>query len=258
MSDASSKEIGGEFPARGPRVSWGPVASIVVAMLTLFGSQILAYIILAAGVVIFSNEDTWLGSTAAQFCLVLLSDIFIVLAIWLFLRRRKAKLKDVGYSRKPAWKDLGYALLAWLVYFGVFFLLVVVAQAFTQIDVDQKQELGFEQLLGTSDKLLALISLVVLPPIIEEFIFRGFMFTGLRTKLRFVPAAIITSVAFASLHLLASSEGLLWIAGLDTIILSLVLCYLREKTGALWAPMALHAVKNAIAFSILLTGVAVI
>ena len=35
---------------------------------------------------------------------------------------------------------------------------------------------------------------------------------------------------------------------LDTFILSLVLIYLREKTGGLWASITLHAFKNGVAF----------
>jgi len=128
----------------------------------------------------------------------------------------------------------------------------------TQINLGQKQELGFDQLFTSGQKLLALVSLVVLPPIIEETVFRGFLFSGLRKKCNFIVAALVTSVLFASLHLLASSQGPLWIAGLDTFVLSLVLCYLREKTGALWAPMMLHALKNVIAFTILLSSVAVL
>jgi len=44
------------------------------------------------------------------------------------------------------------------------------------------------------------------------------------------------------------AAGPLYIAALDTFILSLVLIYLREKTGSLWASITLHAVKNGVAF----------
>jgi hypothetical protein len=103
---------------------------------------------------------------------------------------------------------------------------------------------------------MAFVSLVLLPPIVEEIVFRGFVFTGLRKKMKFTAATIITSLLFAGPHLLASSEGLLWVAGVDTLVLSFVLCYLRERTGALWAPMAVHGLKNALAFVLLLSGVA--
>lgn len=66
--------------------------------------------------------------------------------------------------------------------------------------------------------------------------------------LRVLPAAIVTSLIFAVGHLAESSQGPLYVAAIDTFVLSLVLIYLREKTGRLWASIGLHAIKNAIAF----------
>jgi len=89
----------------------------------------------------------------------------------------------------------------------------------------------------------------VLPPLVEETVFRGFVFAGLRNKLKFVWAALATSALFASAHLqIGNGQPLLWVAALDTFTLSLVLCYLREKTDSLWPGILLHALKNGIAF----------
>jgi membrane protease YdiL (CAAX protease family) len=116
------------------------------------------------------------------------------------------------------------------------------------INLDQKQELGFDAVVGTIERLMAFVSLVVLPPIVEEVMFRGFLFAGLRKKLPFPAVALLVSLIFASLHLLEGSGGLLWVAGIDTFVLSLVLCYVREKTGNLWAGIAVHMLKNCVAF----------
>jgi membrane protease YdiL (CAAX protease family) len=62
-------------------------------------------------------------------------------------------------------------------------------------------------------------------------------------------AALITSILFALPHLFESSSGLLWVAGCDTFILSMVLVYVREKTDKLWASMLIHALKNFVAFA---------
>ncbi|MEJ0073120.1 MAG: CPBP family glutamic-type intramembrane protease [Candidatus Saccharibacteria bacterium] len=35
---------------------------------------------------------------------------------------------------------------------------------------------------------------------------------------------------------------------IDTFTLSVVLCYIREKTGTLWSGVLIHALKNGIAF----------
>lgn len=256
MSGVSSN-TSSKFPARGPAVAWGPVAALVVSVLTLIGAQLLA------GIILFfaytgDARQLWMTSTAGQFYFVLISDVLIFSTVWAFLRIRKAKLGDIGMGRQPVWRDLGMALLMYVVYLGAFIMVSVLASMLTQINLEQKQELGFEYLFSRADRVMALLSLVILPPIIEETLFRGFLFTGLRKKFNFAWAAAITSVMFAGLHLLGSSDGLLWVAALDTFVLSVALCYLREKTGALWASMALHAVKNTVAFMFLLASVAVL
>src|SRR2546427_533138 len=92
------------------------------------------------------------------------------------------------------------------------------AGALFGVNLDQKQELGFDHVSGASQRLLAFVSLVLLPPIVEETIFRGFLFSGLRKKLRFAYATLVASLLFAAPHLLESTGGPLWIAGIDTFV----------------------------------------
>lgn len=194
------------------------------------------------------QTENWFNSTGGQFVFVLLSEAFTVLVLWLFLRRRRTKLSSLGFTRRPRWQDIGYVLAGTVTYIAMLILTTALIGTLFQINVDQKQEIGFEQVAGLSALLMAFISLVILPPLVEETLFRGFLYGGLRTKLNMWGATIITSLLFAAPHLLASSEGLLWIAGVDTFVLSIVLCYVRETTGSLWASIGVHALKNGIAF----------
>lgn len=76
-----------------------------------------------------------------------------------------------------------------------------------------------------------------------------FYIRRLKKALSLWPAVILTSLIFASAHLPeGGSAGPLYIAAIDTFVLSLVLIFLREKTGSLWAGITLHAAKNGIAF----------
>lgn len=232
MSNASSEQPSkpADPSAKRPGVPWGPTAAIVVTILAFIGAQYLSTILLvvaigASGMGPKEIED-WLGSVTGQFVFVLLSDIFILSGLWWFLRRRKASFKLLGFARPPAWKDAVYAFLGGLAYFAILYATFIFLHFYTQIDLEQQQELGFEGLALSREKLMALTALVLLPPIVEEAVFRGFLFTGLRKKLRFAWAAGIVSLLFAAPHLFASSEGLLWVAGVDTFLLSLVLCYL--------------------------------
>ncbi len=236
-------------------VSWGPWAAIFVTLLAVGLGQVVAGVAasLVPTVLGWSTSQTsqWFNSVAGQFIFVLLAEGLMLLFLWLFLRHRRTSFKAVGYHRRPVWSDLLFAILGFAAYAGIFVVVASLASSLLHVDLDQKQELGFDTVVGLADKIMAFISLVVLPPIVEETIFRGFLFTGLRTKLSFIWTTLFVSLAFGGLHILESSSGLLWIGAIDTFILSLILCYLREKTNNLWAGIGVHALKNAIAFTFL-------
>ena len=118
-------------------------------------------------------------------------------------------------------------------------------------NMNQKQDLGFSTATTGLPLGLIFISLVILPPLVEEALFRGFLYGGLRGKLKPISAALITSALFALPHTFGNDAGasLLWVASVDTFLLSLILVYLREKTGSLWPGIFLHMLKNGLAFA---------
>jgi membrane protease YdiL (CAAX protease family) len=236
------------------RVPWSPWAAVIYAVVVYFAAQILASVLL----VIYphlrgwdkSTAENWINNTVtAQFWFVLFAEALTFGAIWWFIQRRKGNLRSIGW-RRIGWFDGVYALAGFAAYFvGYLVLLSIATHLFPALNVDQKQQLGFTDTSGTVNLLLTFVSLVVLPPVVEETVFRGFVFTGLLGKLKPVLAAILTSVLFASAHLqFGSGKPLLWVAAIDTFTLSLVLCYLRYKTNSLWPGILLHGLKNGVAF----------
>lgn len=201
---------------------------------------------------LMSLAAAWLpvepSPTAIQTAAVVMGGAYTLLILWFLMRRLGVGRKVLGLVRKPKWLDVGYALAGAPVYFMMLIVAGGLAAVFFGVNLDQEQEIGFDRVVSNADMVLAFVSLVVVPPIVEEVLFRGYLYTGLRTKLGFVATALIVSAMFALPHALASSDGFLWVAVIDTFVLSLVLCYLREKTGALWAAIALHALKNGAAF----------
>jgi membrane protease YdiL (CAAX protease family) len=146
-----------------------------------------------------------------------------------------------------------YGLGALPVYFFLYLVAVGVISHFVpSLNVNQQQQIGFNSVHGAPEMIMTFISLVILPPIAEEIMVRGFIYSSLRKAMRIIPAALLTSLIFASAHLPeGGSAGPLYIAAIDTFVLSLVLIYLREKTGSLWASITLHALKNGVAFAAL-------
>ncbi|MGH9351096.1 MAG: lysostaphin resistance A-like protein, partial [Terriglobia bacterium] len=88
-------------------------------------------------------------------------------------------------------------------------------------------------------------------PLGEETLVRGYLYSGLRKYWRFWPALLFTSLLFGAAHLEFGAGGpLVWAAAIDTFLLSVVLCYLRERTGALYAGILVHMLNNLIAFGV--------
>jgi hypothetical protein len=192
----------------------------------------------------------WLSdSVVAQFWYVLLAEVLTFAAIWWFIQRRRSSLGAIGW-RRLRWSDPGMAFAGFAIYFVAYAVILAVStHLFPGINVDQKQELGFDNASGETNLILTFMSLVVMPPIVEETVFRGFVYTGIRNKVRPIGAAVLTSLLFAIAHLqFGSGKPLLWVAALDTFTLSLVLCYLRQTTNSLWPGVFLHGLKNGIAF----------
>ncbi|HLZ15192.1 MAG TPA: CPBP family intramembrane glutamic endopeptidase [Candidatus Saccharimonadales bacterium] len=235
-----------------PRVSWSPAIAIVLTLLAFVAAQFAAAYLVGRAPQLFGVRTAtlhqWANSVAGQFVYVLLAEFFTVGILWLYGRHR-IRLAALGFRRSPKGIDAAAAALGFLVYLGAVLIATNLAAHFFHINLNQKQELGFDTVNGSAELLMVFASLVLLPPVVEELMFRGFLFSGLRAKAPFGVAALVTSFIFASLHLLeGQGGGLLWVAGIDTFVLSLVLCFVREKTGNLWAGIFIHMTKNTLAF----------
>ncbi len=186
----------------------------------------------------------------SNFLYVLCTEALTVGFVYWFVNRRKISLRVAAALGQPKWRDIGYVLLGTLVYFGLFTVVYAVVSQIFSINESQKQALGFQQGISGIGLWLAFVSLVILPPIAEEIMFRGFFYGTLRGNgWKVWPSIIMTTTLFASLHLFgASSGGLLWAAFIDVFSLSIVLCYLREQNGTVWSSMGVHALKNGFVF----------
>lgn len=222
---------------------WSGVSVAGLGSLIIVGVVMLWYTFVGDATAFLSSPVGTMLLYGAQYSVGLV--VLLIIPVF-FVRHTIPSLRWLfGIARAVKWDDVWAALATVLPYFAASFalqwLVMVLVPAF---DPEQVQEIGFENLAGVGELLVAGLALVVFAPIAEELIFRGYLFGGLRENLRFWPAAIITSMLFGAVH------GQ-WNVALDTFVLSLILCYLREKTGSIWAGMVLHGIKNALAFTLL-------
>ena len=252
-SDPKAVVSNGTKPKKKP-LNWK--MAIILSVWT-YGAYLLASLI-TGGVlqllsflgVDFSSVGEVLFSTIIQLVLYILAMIIAIgVPFWLF--KNKTTLKDLGLNDLISWLDIGIAVPAYVVYMviNVFVMMLVTQLPF--VDTTQAQQLPFDQAMffSPTQYILIFFTLVILAPIAEEALFRGYLFGKIRPLSPFWVATLATSLTFGFAHLWTGPGApLQWIVAVDTFVLSLVLCLLREHTGAIWAGVMVHAIKNGIAF----------
>jgi len=173
----------------------------------------------------------------AFFVQVIASYALILGAIWLVaLRRHRAPWAVLGF------RPVDLRGLAGLL--GLLAIVIVAANLAVRsvIDLPSPPDLF---IFGHGPRELAIMGVLVIlaAPLAEETFFRGFLLQGLAQRLRFWPAAVVTSGIFAIAHIW-------WQYYLPIFILGLALSWLFWRTGSLWAPIAAHATINATSFVI--------
>ena len=118
-------------------------------------------------------------------------------------------------------------------------------------------ELGYIELLGVDETnlddlgegsliaaFLVALAVIVVAPVTEEFFFRGFFYRALRTRLRVWAAALIDGLVFGALHFQGPNSAVI----LPVIaVFGVGQCLVYERTGSLFAVIAIHAAFNSVA-----------
>jgi len=262
MSKDISKEPAQAVPPRlfvrwlrGGSGGFGGYLRVILSTLIIFiTSQFLAIFIAIVSYNLIhpgATASSWLdNSTAAQFVYIFFGEGLVALLVWLIVRKRGIGLAAIGLGRKPRWRDLWLALGGFAAFYAVVLIIsLIISWLSPSTDLNQVQSIGFDHLISPLDQVLAFVALVILPPLGEETLVRGYLYSGLRASLKFWPALLITSALFGLAHLQSGSGAFnVWAPVADTFLLSAVLVYAREKSGALYAGMAIHMINNLLAY----------
>jgi membrane protease YdiL (CAAX protease family) len=149
-----------------------------------------------------------------------------------------------GVSRPSVrWSDA--AVLIGLLLIGLYAFSAVWLKAFP--GQHTQSESGPDVAARASAVLFVLQALIaiVLAPIFEELMFRGFVFGSLRRWRGVWPAALITGIGFGAIHLPFTSAVLC----APLALFGLGLCLLYARTLMLWPCIVAHSLNNAAAFA---------
>lgn len=236
-------------------LSFGPVSAVIVTVVAYMSPQFLLGLILGLFILVTGlNSDTVFDfisdTTVGQFSTTAVAYLTMLAVIVWYMKHYRVTWSKIGLGRGMVPNDLLYAVVAFVGYFlAAAAVLAVVGKAFPSINLEQEQQIGFDSAQGLWQLSLVFVCLVILPPIVEEIMIRGFLYSGLRTKMKPVIAALVASTLFGLAHLqLGLGAPPLYVAAIDTFVLSMILIGLRAKTGSLWAGILVHALKNGLAF----------
>ena len=172
--------------------------------------------------------------------------VLIILPPWYFMKSKVGK-DGLGLRGLPTWTDILLAPIGYIASMVAAMAVLLVIQAFVpSFNLQETQDVGFrmESLYSNADKMVAFAALVILAPIAEELIFRGYLYGKLRTRLSAIPAIILVSVLFGFMH------GQ-WNVGIVVGVMSIFLCIARELTGTIYAGILMHMIRNGLAFYLL-------
>lgn len=226
---------------------WNGVLSAVGATLFGFGVSFAATILLVFAAVLATGL---MPSTNPGHPLIASSEfVFYAAAGWVAWRRiRRIGLRPFRALTAHDVRTIGIGLLALIA------VRVVTVVQLIATNQTKHVQTGFEHFdvvtktpavtaLGVA---IALLSIVVLGPLVEEMVFRGLLFGALAPRLGVIASALVTALAFGAVHadpvLFPSLAALGFVAALA-----------YAATGNLWTAVALHALNNALGAAVLVT-----
>ena len=246
---ASSSSVPTPTPARSPLLGRVGLAILLIlwAVGVFFITQ-LGIVLALEGInrlgVDFSGLNPAILSTVIAAASYVIALGIVIGAPWLWLRRRTTP-RELGIQRSLSWQDFLLAPFAIVGYLLLSVGLVWLATVFMPwIDFEQEQNVGFDQLASRYEYILAFLTLVVIAPIAEELLFRGYLYGKVRRIMPMWLGVLLISIAFGAAH------GQ-WNVAIDTFALSVAMCCLREYTGTIWAGVLVHMIKNGLAYFVL-------
>ena len=230
-------------------VPWEPLDSLEVVAALLVGMALAGL----GGSIVASQLGIAESAGLARAVLISAQYLLFVglalLVIWQRIRAPRHRKLSVlglrtGMQRHTVWWGVaGYGVALWLM--AALALVGGVAGA----DFSPMSLAGVgEQFIAATDRPEALVLLLILiclvAPVVEEIIFRGYVYAGIRRRLPPYAAMIISGLLFGMMHTLESGLAPLALMGV-------VLAWLYERTRSLVPSIVCHMLHNALVFALL-------
>ena len=239
MTDASVNTSPDDSNSTAAQPSWGFWASIGWVVVAIFGSSIPVGLTLAVWVRAsrqFGSNQTFLSSHVVS---AAISYVPAIIALYFIARiLSPSGLKYLGLQ----WPKIRYLLLGILC--GLLYVLIVfglIIAIFGGLVTRDVIEL-YRSAVNTHALPLLWICIVLIVPLGEEIVFRGFLYRGWSESRLGAPGAIVlTSFAWLLMHL---PNNLIFLS--TAFVCGLMLGWLRWLSGSVLTPFLMHVLTNTV------------
>jgi ABC-type Na+ efflux pump permease subunit/membrane protease YdiL (CAAX protease family) len=158
--------------------------------------------------------------------------------VLLLAKYRKLDLQSTFSLRMPDWRHSAGALLIAASIMPVSLLLQQIQTTFLPSSPGAEKLLGRQmELLGGGSLPGVLLVFAVLPGICEELVFRGFLLSGLRSKLPNAAAIVLVGLIFGLYHINVEKIPIVTLMGI-------LLAFICLRCGSIYPAMLVHVANN--------------
>ena len=229
------------------RISWS-WAHLIVFLVFGFGSLLLvqvgAVLMLTANKHLTQKQLQQMIESKPQFLVG--TNVLWYALLFLFLYMTLAVLRGLPFWRSLGWKKLKSNLSAgkanpWAYFLSGCGLAIFVFIASSQVHTNDKMPIE-EVLKNRSSAMLLMAMAVFVAPLVEETVFRGYLYPLFAKSFGIIPGILLTGILFGLMH--GSQLGWTWgIVGL-LILVGIIFTFARAHTGTVLASFLLHLGYN--------------
>jgi len=177
------------------------------------------------------------GTGTATVIGLLITSVLVLLTYFIIEKVKKTSLAKETDIKKVSPKQIVLTIIGAVG--GMFFLNLIMSLLPIPEAMLNNLDNGMANVTSSS-LILGLITNSFLVPVMEEVVFRGYLFTRLNKAMPSIVAALISSVLFGFCH-----GQLLWAAW--AFVVGMIICIVRIKSGSIIPGMIFHIIMNTFA-----------
>lgn len=231
----------------------GALLLVIGMVVTFFISQLIG-VYIAGKLILPATKNATMGDifffgsndgTVVSLSIIIGCVLLVAVSV-LLIRVRGGNVRKYLALQPFSW-SVGIGML------GLLLMFMIGSQALTYLLNESPLVFVDPLYQSVSSVWLLIFAMVIVAPIYEELIFRGLLWSAIAEQFSNVAnaehrgaivASLVTSVIFAAIHL---QYGMYEISTI--VVLALIFCYARIKSGSLVLPMLLHVVNNGAAMA---------